>query len=194
MRVLIACEFSGTVREAFARLGHDAWSCDVLPTERPGNHYQCDVREVLEEGWELMICHPPCTHLSSSGARWWGAKQKEQAEALDFVRLLLNAPIPRIALENPVGLIGTQIRKADQVVHPWQFGHGETKTTCLWLKNLPHLNPTLIVEGRKPRIHFETQSPERWKNRSRTYSGIAEAMAAQWGKPGLYQPVFEMVS
>lgn len=181
MRVLVACEFSGTVRDAFARRGHDAWSCDLLDTERPGNHMVGDVREVLSDGWDLLIAHPPCTHLAVSGARWFTAKLREQAEALEFVRTLLAAPVDHIALENPVSIIGSRVRPADQIIHPWQFGHGETKATCLWLKNLPPLRPTAIVEGRSPRVHFEPPSADRWKNRSRTYPGIAEAMAAQWG-------------
>jgi hypothetical protein len=180
MRILVACEFSGTVRDAFAAKGHDAWSCDILPTEKPGNHYECDVREVLGGGWDLMVAHPPCTHLAVSGARWWPFKRKEQAEALDFIRTLLAAPIPRIAIENPVSLISSAIREPDQIIHPWQFGHGETKATCLWLKNLPHLVPTNVVPGREARIHKMPPSENRWRERSRTYQGIAEAMADQW--------------
>ncbi len=182
MRVLIACEYSGTVRDAFLARGHDAMSCDLLPTENPGPHYQGDVRDVLGDGWDLMIAHPPCTHLAVSGARWFKDKQVEQAEALDFVRLLLEAPIPRIALENPISIISSRIRKPDQIVQPWQFGHGETKATCLWLKNLPKLTPTQIVNGREARVHRMAPGPDRWKERSRTYAGIAAAMAAQWGK------------
>jgi site-specific DNA-cytosine methylase len=181
MRVLIACEFSGTVRDAFARAGHYAVSCDLLPTETPGMHHQGDVTEILSEDWDLMIAHPPCTHLAVSGARWFKDKKQEQNEALEFVRLLLNAPIERIALENPVGVVSTRICKPDQIIQPWQFGHGETKTTCLWLKGLPKLVPTKIVDGREARIHKTPPSPERWKIRSRTYAGIAEAMATQWG-------------
>jgi site-specific DNA-cytosine methylase len=181
MRVLVACEYSGAVRNAFLARGHDAMSCDLLPTEVGGPHYQGDVRDVLAEGWDLMVAHPPCTHLAVSGARWFKDKRAEQAEALDFVRLLLNAPIPRIALENPVSVISSRIRKPDQIIQPWQFGHGETKATCLWLKNLPALWPTCIVEGREARIHKMPPGPDRWKERSRTYAGIAEAMAAQWG-------------
>jgi hypothetical protein len=177
----VACEYSGTVRDAFAAQGHDAWSCDVLPSEKPGNHLQCDVRDVLGGGWQLMIAHPPCTHLAVSGARWFRMKVKEQHEALDFVRLLLDAPIDRIALENPVSVISTRIRKPDQTIQPWQFGHGETKATCLWLKHLPPLIPTNVVDGREPRVHRMPPSPHRWKERSRTYTGVAEAMAAQWG-------------
>jgi site-specific DNA-cytosine methylase len=181
LRVLVACEYSGTVRDAFIRAGHDAMSCDLLPTEKEGPHHQGDVRDVLAQGWDLMICHPPCTHLAVSGARWFKDKLTEQAEALDFVRLLLSAPIPRIALENPVSIISSKVRKPDQVIQPWQFGHGETKATCLWLKGLPKLQVTNIVEGREARIHKMPPGPDRWKERSRTYAGIAEAMASQWG-------------
>ena len=181
MRVLIACEFSGTVRDAFTRAGHYAMSCDLLPTETPGKHYMGDVRDVLGEDWDLMIAHPPCTHLAVSGARWFNDKRKEQAEALAFVRLLLDAPIPRIALENPVSIISSRIRKPDQIIQPWQFGHGETKATCLWLKGLPPLLPTNIVEGRQARVHRMPPGPDRWKERSRTFPGVAAAMAIQWG-------------
>ena len=181
MRVLIACEFSGTVRDAFRRLGHDALSCDLLPTEAPGPHHQGDVRDVLGDGWDLMGAHPPCTHLAVSGARWFKDKRAEQAEALAFVRLLMDAPIERIAIENPVSVISTRIRKPEQIVHPWQFGHGERKATCLWLKGLQSLVPTNIVEGREARIHRMPPGPDRWKKRSLTYQGIADAMAEQWG-------------
>ena len=182
MNVLVACEFSGVVRDAFLARGHYAVSCDLLPTESPGPHRQCDVRELLDvPGWDLMIAHPPCTHLAVSGARWFKDKQREQAEALDFVRTLLDAPIPRIALENPISVISTRIRKPDQIVQPWQFGHGETKATCLWLKNLPKLMPTDVVDGREARVHRMPPGPDRWKKRSMTYAGIAEAMADQWG-------------
>ncbi len=181
MRVLVACEYSGTVRDAFIALGHEAISCDLLPTEKPGPHIQGDVLPVLGDGWDLMICHPPCTHLSVSGARWFKDKLSEQAEALWFVDMLLNAPIKRIALENPISIISSRIRKPDQIIQPWQFGHGETKATCLWLKNLPKLMPTNIVEGREARVHKMAPGHDRWKERSRTYQGIAEAMAQQWG-------------
>ena len=193
MRVLIACEYSGAVRDAFMVAGHDAMSCDLLPSEIPGPHYQGDVRDVLGDGWDLMVAHPPCTHLAVSGARWFHEKQAEQAEALDFVRLLLEAPIPRIAVENPVSIISTRIRKPDQIVQPWQYGHDASKTTCLWLKNLPALQPTQIVEprivNRRRRWGNQTDSgqnrlspsADRWKRRSATYAGIAAAMAAQWG-------------
>ena len=182
MNVLVACEFSGIVREAFIAKGHDAWSCDLIPSEIPGHHINGDVRMVLDEEWDLMIAHPPCTHLAVSGARWFKDKQKEQEEALDFVRTLLDAPIPRIALENPVSVISTHIRKPDQIIQPWMFGHGETKATCLWLKNLPKLEPTNIVSGREGKVWKMAPGPNRWKDRSRTYQGIADAMAAQWGK------------
>lgn len=181
MKVLVACEFSGTVRDAFAARGFDAWSCDLLPTEKPGQHIQGDVLDVLNDGWDLMIGHPPCTHLAVSGAAWFKYKEKEQAEALGFVRRLMDAPIQRIAIENPISVISTRIRKPDQIVQPWQFGHGETKATCFWLKKLPTLQPTDIVEGREQRLHKLPPSPDRWKIRSKTYQGIADAMAKQWG-------------
>lgn len=180
MKVLIACEYSGIVRDAFIKMGHDAVSCDLLPTEKPGPHYQGDVFDIIDESWDLMIAHPPCTHLAVSGARWFKEKESEQKEALDFVQKLMAATIPRIAIENPVSVISTRIRKPDQIIQPWQYGHGETKATCLWLKNLPELKPTEIVEGRQARVHLEPPGPDRWKNRSRTYPGIASAMAEQW--------------
>lgn len=183
MRILIACEFSGRVREAFRKLGHDAWSCDLLPADdNSPYHYQCDVLTILDKGWDMMIAHPPCTHLAVSGARWFKNKQKEQAEALEFVRQLLNAPIPKIALENPISIISSKIRKPDQIIQPWQFGHGETKATCLWLKNLPKLAPTRIVDGRDGKVWKTPPSKDRWKLRSITYQGIADAMAEQWGE------------
>lgn len=181
LRVLVACEYSGAVRDAFIARGHDAMSCDLLPSEVPGPHYQGDVRDVLDDGWDLMIAHPPCTHLAVSGARWFKDKQQEQAEALAFVRLLLSAPIPRIALENPVSVISSRIARPAQTIQPWQFGHGECKATCLWLINLPPLVPTNIVEGREQRIHRLPPGPDRWRERSRTFQGIADAMADQWG-------------
>ncbi len=183
MRVLVACEYSGIVRDAFIAAGHEAWSCDLLPTERPGPHHQGDVLGIIDDPWDLMIAHPPCTHLAVSGARWFPEKRREQHEALEFVRILLDAPIPRIALENPVSVISTLIRKPDQIIQPWQYGHGETKATCLWLKGLPKLVPTDIVEGREPRVHHASPGPDRWKERSRTLPGIAAAMAAQWSDP-----------
>ena len=181
MKVLVACEFSGTVRDAFIRRGHDAWSCDILPTEKPGPHIQDDVLNHLDEGWDLMIAHPPCTHLAVSGSRWFVNKQKEQAEALEFVRKIMEAPVSRYALENPISVISTKIRKPDQIIQPWMFGHGETKATCFWLKGLPKLQPTSVVEGRENRIHKMPPGKDRWKERSRTYQGIADAMAEQWG-------------
>lgn len=182
MRVLVACEFSGIVREAFAIRGHDAMSCDLLPSESPGKHYMGDVRDIIGNGWDLMIAHPPCTHLAVSGARWFKDKQEEQKDALEFVRLLFDAPVPHIALENPVSIISTHIRKPDQIIQPWQFGHGETKATCLWLKNLPLLLKTNVVDGREAKVHHMPPGPDRWRERSRTYQGIADAMADQWGR------------
>jgi site-specific DNA-cytosine methylase len=181
MRVLVACEYSGVVREAFAARGHDAWSCDLLPSERGGQHIVGDVRQQLRGGWDLMIAHPPCTHLAVSGARWFKHKKDEQQAALDFVARLLLAPIARIALENPISVISSWIRPPDQVIQPWQFGHGETKATALWLKGLQKLVPTNVVAGREQRVHRMPPGPDRWKERSRTFEGIAAAMAEQWG-------------
>jgi site-specific DNA-cytosine methylase len=184
MRVLVACEFSGVVRRAFRERGHDAWSCDLLPAEYgPQHHVQGDVLSLLHSGWDLMIAHPPCTDLAVSGARHFAAKQADgrQESALDFVRVLMNAPITRVAIENPISIISSRIRKPDQIIQPWQFGHGETKATCLWLKNLPTLVPTKIVDGREARVHRMPPGPNRWKERSRTFEGIAAAMADQWG-------------
>ena len=183
LRVLVACEFSGIVRQAFTDRGHYCISCDLLPTEIPGNHYQGDVRDLLLPGqWDLMIAHPPCTHLATSGARYFHKKQKEQEEALEFVRELMAAPIDRICIENPVSVISGSIRPPDQVIQPYQFGHGEIKKTCLWLKNLPPLKPTNIVEGREARVAGLGPTKDRWKKRSRTLQGIADAMSEQWGK------------
>jgi len=182
MRVLVACEFSGVVREAFGKRGHDAWSCDFLPSEIPGKHYQCDMRSLDYSQWNLLIVFPPCTYLASSGARWWKGREKEQNEAIEFVRWILDLPVSKIAVENPIGRLSTAIRKPDQIIQPWQFGHGETKATCLWLNNLPLLKPTNIVKGREGRVWKEPPSQERWKNRSRTFQGIAEAMASQWSE------------
>ena len=181
MKVLIACEYSGIVREAFAKKGHDAMSCDLLPAEIPGNHYQGDIRDVLYDGWDLMIGHPPCDHLAVSGARWFKEKRADgrQQAAIEFFMMLANAPIEKIALENPVSIMSTQYRRPDQIIQPWMFGHGETKATCLWLKNLPLLQPTNIVEGREQRIWKMGPSEHRWKERSRTFTGISEAMANQ---------------
>lgn len=218
MKVLVACEYSGRVRDAFLANGHDAMSCDLLPTEVPGPHYQGSVADVINEGWDLAIFHPPCTHLAVSGARHFAAKQASgvQQEALDFVRLLLDAPIARIALENPISIISSRIRKPDQIIQPWMFGEDASKSTCLWLKGLPLLKPTNIVEGqlyccgskiengdvrgcpncngdKKAKRIYANQtpsgqnnlgpSPTRWKERSRTFEGIAKAMADQWGNP-----------
>lgn len=191
MKVLIACEFSGTVKNAFSRLGHDAYSCDLLPSEQSGKHITGDVMTVLDDGWDLMVAFPPCTHLACSGARWFKNKQKEQEEAIAFVRALLGAPIHKIALENPVGIISSRIRKPDQIVQPWMFGDPFTKTTCLWLKGLPKLIPTKIVDkgkiqvvksGKKlPEWYSNAKKDERWKIRSKTFSGLADAIANQWG-------------
>lgn len=183
MKVLVACEYSGIVRDAFNKRGHDAVSCDFLPTERPGAHVVGDVLDILNAGWDLMIAHPPCTHTAVSGARHFAVKRADgrQQAAIEFVRLLMDANIPRIAVEQPISIISTAIMKPDQIIQPWQFGHGETKATCLWLKGLAPLKHTNIVEGREQRIHKMPPSPDRWKERSRTYSGIADAMASQWG-------------
>ena len=192
MRVLVACEYSGIVRDAFRARGHDAWSCDLLPTDTEDKnfHVQGDVLNILGDGWDLMVAHPPCTHLASSGARWFKNKQAEQEAAIKFVADLMYAPIPRIAIENPVGVISRFIRKPDQIIQPWQFGHEATKTTCLWLRNLPKLKPTMIVgkglrhvtkSGRSlPAWYNLPPSLDRWKIRSTTFQGIADAMAAQW--------------
>ena len=179
MRVLVACEYSGRVRDAFINGGHDAMSCDLLPTDSPGPHYHGSVMDVLNDGWDLMIAHPPCTHLAVSGARHFAEKRADgrQQEAIDFFLALARAPIPRIAIENPVCIMSSVWRKPDQTIQPWQYGHGETKATCLWLKNLPHLVPTNIVSGRDSRIHKMPPSADRWKLRSQTYQGIADAMA-----------------
>jgi site-specific DNA-cytosine methylase len=193
LKVLVACEYSGTVRDSFLALGHDATSCDILPTESPGPHYQGDVRDILGDGWDLMVAHPPCTYLSVSGMHWTTRGLRDPRlteEALDFVRVLLSAPVPMIALENPVSIISTKIRKPNQSVHPWQFGHPESKRTCLWLVGLPLLVPTNVLPL-PPGGRWENQtgsgqnklapSKDRWKIRSKTYSGIAAAMAEQWG-------------
>ena len=184
MKVLVACEYSGAVRDAFLLAGHNAMSCDLLPTDVPGPHYQGDVFDVIKDGWDLMIAHPPCTHLAVSGARHFAQKRKDgrQQEGIDFFMKLATADIPMICLENPISIVSTVWRKPDQIIQPWQFGHGETKATCLWLKNLPLLTPTDIVAGRDPRVHKMPPSKDRWKLRSATYKGIAEAMAQQWGQ------------
>ena len=187
MKILVACEYSGIVRDAFIAKGHDAWSCDILPTESPGNHFQGDILEHLDKGWDLMIAHPPCTHLAVSGARWFTEGKKPwslQEEALDFVRKLLDAPIDKIALENPISVISTKIKKPTQIIQPYQFGHGERKSICLWLNNLPKLKSTDNVDGREQRIWKMPPSKNRSKLRSLFYTGIAEAMADQWGTDG----------
>lgn len=185
MRVLVACESSGEVRRAFRAFGHDAWSCDLLPPDDMSVfHRQGDALEIASrERWDLMIAHPPCTHLAVSGARWFPEKREsgEQQAAIEFFVALARAPIPRIAIENPVCIMSSVWREPDQIIQPWQYGHGETKATCLWLKGLPKLVPTNIVSGRHPRIHLMPPSENRWKERSKTYTGIAEAMASQWG-------------
>jgi site-specific DNA-cytosine methylase len=180
LRVLVACEFSGRVRDAFLALGHEAWSCDLEPSSPP--HYRGDVLDIIGNDWDLMVAHPPCTHLAVSGARHFKEKIADgrQQEGIDFFMMLAQAPIPRIAIENPVCIMSSKWRKPDQIIQPWQFGHGETKATCLWLKGLPKLQPTNIVEGREARIHKMPPSPDRWKLRSMTYQGIADAMASQW--------------
>jgi len=201
LKVLVACEYSGTVRDAFAELGHDAWSCDILPSESEGNHIQGDVIEQLDKGWDLMVAHPPCTHLAVSGARWFTEGVKPwslQEDALDFVRKLLNAPIKRIAIENPISVISTKIRKPNQIIQPWMFGDLATKTTCLWTKGLPNLIPSVT---KKPELEYHytksgrrmqkwmydircktTKNGLRQKLASKTFKGIADAMANQWSK------------
>ncbi len=181
MNILVACEFSGVVRDAFRAKGHNAISCDLEPSEKPGPHYQGDVRDILTNQWDMLIAFPPCTHLCVSGARWFAEKREQQEQALEFVHYLMNAPVKRIAIENPIGIISTRIRKPDQIIQPWMFGHGETKTTCLWLKGLPPLFAMEIAQGNVARIHRMSPSPIRAKERSRTYPGIAVAMAEQWG-------------
>lgn len=191
MRVLIACEYSGIVRETFKDKGHDVWSCDILPTEIEGQHYQGDIFDILNQNWDLMIAHPPCTHLAVSGAAWFKEKIADgrQQRALDFVQKLMDAPIPRICIENPVSVISSKIRKPDQIIQPWMFGHPESKATCLWLKNLPKLQETKNVrkemlqlpKNKQQRLHYLPPSKDRWKLRSKTFQGIADAMADQWG-------------
>jgi len=192
MRVLIACEYSGKVRSAFEKMGHDAVSCDLLPTEKPGFHYTGDVFDIINEGWDLMVAHPPCTDLAVSGAAWFKEKIADgrQQRALDFVKALMDAPIPMIAIENPISVISSKIRKPDQIIQPWMFGHRETKATCLWLKGLPKLVPTTdlkeetmaLPRKERMRLHYLPPSADRWKIRSETFQGIADAMANQWGK------------
>lgn len=198
MRILVACEYSGAVRDAFARHGHDAWSCDLLPSESPGNHIRCThdshIFEILGHDWDLLIAHPPCTHLAVSGARYFERKRQsgEQQEAMDFFMAMVNAPVPKICVENPVCIMSRVYRPADQIIQPWQFGHPESKTTCLWLKGLPCLRPTKILplpesgrwENQTPSGQNKLgPSPDRAKRRAKTYSGIAEAMAEQWTNP-----------
>ena len=197
VKVLIACEFSGTVREAFAKLGHDAWSCDLEPTEMPGNHYQGDVIDILADGWDLMIAHPPCTHLAVSGARHFKQKRKDgrQQQGIDLFMQMINAPIPKIAVENPVGIMSTIYQKPNQIIEPYEYGHNCTKKTCLWLKELPLLKPTNIVDKgdvwvaksgkRMSQWYYDSSClppKEREKMRNKTFQGIADAMANQWGK------------
>jgi len=194
MRILIACEYSGTVRDAFIRGGHDAMSCDLLPSDTPGPHYQGDVRDVINACWDMMIAHPPCTYLTVSANKWYkdqplrpsgvlvGAERRAAREdAIKFFMQLYNAPISMVAVENPIGCISSVFRKPDQVLQPWQFGHGETKATCLWLRGLPKLIPTDVVSGRVQKLHLLPPSSDRAKLRSKTYQGIADAMAQQWG-------------
>jgi len=171
------------VRDAFSAHGHDAWSCDLLPSERPGNHIRGNVLEILNGGWDLLIAHPPCTHLAVSGARWFAAKRADgrQQQGFNFFMSLINAPIHKKAIENPIGIMSTLYRKPDQIIQPWMFGHGETKATCLWLEGLPLLIPTNIVSGREGRIWKMPPSPDRGRLRSKTFPGIGEAMAQQWG-------------
>lgn len=180
MRVAILFEFSGIVRDAFRARGHDAVSYDLLPSERPGPHIIGDVRETFTDDYDLAIFHPPCTRLAVSGARWFALYRDEQEAALDMVKWCFARKTPRKALENPVSVISSRIRKPDQIIQPWQFGHGETKATCLWLEELPLLTPTNIVDGRASRVHYCSPGPDRWKERSRTLPGIADAMAEQW--------------
>ena len=184
MNILIACESSGVVREAFRAMGHDAVSCDILPTETPGPHYQGDVRDILCQSWDMVLAFPPCTHLAVSGARHFAQKRADgrQQEGIDFFMRFTRLECPMVAIENPIGIMSSQYRKPDQIIQPWQFGHGETKATCLWLKGLDILVPTKVVEGREARVHRMPPGPNRWKERSRTYQGIADAMAQQWGK------------
>jgi site-specific DNA-cytosine methylase len=195
MKVLIACEFSGIVRESFKAQGHDAWSCDLLPTEIPGQHIQGDVLKYLDDGWDLMIAHPPCTYLAVSGNKWMKSefksrfpnRLKDRAKAISFFIELMGANIPKIVVENPIGIMSSVVGKPGQIIQPWQFGHAETKATCLWIKGLPNLKPTNIVKlpedkSKRMRLHYLSKTEDRWKERSRTFLGIAEAMAKQWGE------------
>jgi hypothetical protein len=187
MRVLVGCEFSGRLRDAFIALGHDAISCDLLPSERKGPHIQGDVFDQIDDHWDMLIFFWPCTNMAVSGARWFKEKRQEQDRDVEAFKRLMGCSIPRIAGENPIGVLSTKYRKPDQIIQPWQFGHGETKATCIWLKALPMLIPTEIVEGRRGRVHHEPPGPDRWKNRSRILPGIAEAMAWQWGVPPIFR-------
>lgn len=184
LKVLVACEYSGVVRDAFIRGGHEAMSCDLLPTDAPGPHYEGSVFDVIDYPWDLMIAHPPCTHLSVSGSRHFEAKRmdgRQQSGVSFFMQLIRRSShIPMVAIENPVCIMSSLYRKPDQIIQPWQYGHGETKATCLWLKGLPSLHPTNVVEGREARIHRMAPGPDRWKERSKTFRGIADAMAKQW--------------
>jgi hypothetical protein len=194
VRVLIACEYSGTIRDAFIAKGHDAISCDLLPTDKPGPHYQGDVFDIINDGFDLMIAHPPCTYLTVSANKWLKdqpprksgtlvgeERRNAREESIAFVMALQNCGIKKIAIENPIGCLSSRWRKPDQVIQPWQFGHGETKATCLWLTGLPLLRPTKIVDGREQRLHRLPKTDDRWKIRSKTFQGIADAMAEQWG-------------
>ncbi len=192
MKVLIACEFSGCVRDAFIARGHDAMSCDLLPTDVKGPHYQGNVLDLITEEWDMLIAFPSCTHLCSSGARWWKDKKQEQQDAIDFVMRLWTFGVPKIAIENPIGILSGVWRKPNQIIQPWMFGHEETKATCLWLKGLPNLQPTNIVgpppknmtkEEKKKwnKVHYASPGKDRWKIRSKTYAGVGKAMAEQWG-------------
>lgn len=192
LRILVACEFSGVVRRAFRAFGHDAWSCDLLPSDDNSDyHLQCDVLSVLSDRWDMMIAHPPCTYLTVSGNKWmkpeyakrFPDRLEHRKEAYSFFMQLYQCDIAKVAIENPIGVMSSLFRKPDQVIQPWMFGHGETKATCLWLKGLDPLRPTHIVAGREQRLHKLPPSPDRWKERSKTFPGIATAMAAQWGNP-----------
>lgn len=182
MKILVACELSGKVRSRLRNMGHEAYSCDILPSDDNSEfHYQCDVRDILSQKWDMIIAFPPCTRLCVSGARWWKDKKEEQLEAIEFFMLFADHPCEKIVIENPIGVMSSKFRKPDQIIQPWQFGHGETKATCLWIKGLPKLVPTNIVEGREARIHKMSPGKNRSKLRSETYDGIADAIATQWG-------------
>jgi hypothetical protein len=203
MKVLIACEFSGTVRDAFTKLGHDAWSCDLEPTETPGNHYQGDVMNIINEGWDLMVAHPPCTYLTVTGNKWmkeeykdrFPTRKQDRQDAINFFMQLVNANIPKIAIENPIGIMSTHYRKPDQIIQPYHFGHEASKSTCLWLKNLPLLKPTNIVSKGEFVVYKSGKRMTKWyadaaslspkeraKIRNKTFQGVADAIASQWGE------------